>query len=261
LNVEINKEGIIKLSVEVSTSVIPLVFDDKDAVKEFSAKLANSYVEALDSINREKLSSKAKKAREYIASELLKTSATLDSVENALMNFQERNKTVALPEQLSAAIDAAAELKAEIMKTEIEIGLLRSNLREDSKELIAIRKKLEQLREQYNQMELGNKDYLLAFREVPELGKELATLLREVKIQNEVYTMLQQQYYKEKIQENKDLPTVEVLDEAIPPLKATSPRVVFSTIAGGLFVFLLMSCVVILSEKKTLFYVKRNKSE
>lgn len=261
LNVEINKEGIIKLSVEVSTSVIPLVFDDKDAVKEFAAKLANSYVEALDSINREKLSSKAKKAREYIASELLKTSATLDSVENALMNFQERNKTVALPEQLSAAIDAAAELKAEIMKTEIEIGLLRSNLREDSKELIAIRKKLEQLREQYNQMELGNKDYLLAFREVPELGKELATLLREVKIQNEVYTMLQQQYYKEKIQENKDLPTVEVLDEAIPPLKATSPRVVFSTIAGGLFVFLLMSCVVILSEKKTLFYVKRNKSE
>ena len=98
LNVEINKEGIIKLSVEVSTSVIPLVFDDKDAVKEFAAKLANSYVEALDSINREKLSSKAKKAREYIASELLKTSATLDSVENALMNFQERNKTVALPE-------------------------------------------------------------------------------------------------------------------------------------------------------------------
>jgi tyrosine-protein kinase Etk/Wzc len=260
LDVEINKEGIIKLSVGVSTSVIPLVFDDKDTVKEFSAKLANSYVEALDSINREKLSSKAKKAREYIESEILKTSAVLDSVENALMNFQERNKAVALPEQLSAAIDAAAELKAEIMKTEIEIGLLKSNLREDSKELIAVREKLEQLREQYNQMELGNKDYLLAFGEVPELGKELATLLREVKIQNEVYTMLQQQYYKEKIQENKDLPTVEVLDEAIPPLKATSPRVVFSTIAGGLFVFLLMSFVVILSEKKTLSYVKRNKS-
>lgn len=261
LNVEINKEGIIKLSVDVSTSVIPLVFDDKDRVKEFSARLSNSYVEALDSINRKKLSSKAKRAREYIESELVKTSAVLDSVESALMNFQERNKTVALPEQLSAAIDAAAKLKAEIMKTEIEMGLLKSNLREDNKELIAIRKKLEQLKEQYNQMELGNKDYLLAFREVPELGKELATLLREVKIQNEVYTMLQQQYYKEKIQENKDLPTIEVLDEAIPPLKATSPRVVFSTVAGGVFVFLLMSFVVILSEKKTLFYMKKNKPE
>lgn len=261
LNVEINKEGIIKLSVDVSTSIIPLVFDDKDTVKEFSAKLTNSYVEALDSINRKKLSSKAKKAREYIEAELVKTSALLDSVESALMNFQERNKTVALPEQLSAAIDAAAKLKSEIMQTEIEIGLLKSNLREDSKELIAIKKKLEQLKQQYNQMELGNQDYLLAFREVPELGKELTTLLREVKIQNEVYTMLQQQYYKEKIQENKDLPTIEVLDEAIPPLKAASPRVIFSTITGGVFVFLLMSFVIILSERKTLLYANKNKQE
>ena len=261
LNVEINKEGIVKLSVEVSTSLIPLIFDDKDTVKEFSAKLSNSYVQALDSINREKLSSKAKKAREYIEAELIKTRTELDSVESALMNFQERNKTVALPEQLSAAIDAAAKLKTEIMKTEMEMGLLKSNLREDSKELMAIRKKLEQLNEQYGQMELGNRDYLLAFKEVPELGKKLATLIREVKIQNEVYTLLQQEYYKEKIQENRDLPTVEVLDEAIPPLKASSPRVVFSTITGGLFIFLLMSFIVILSERKTLLYTKKNKEE
>jgi len=110
-------------------------------------------------------------------------------------------------------------------------------------------------------MELGNRDYLLAFKEVPELGKKLATLIREVKIQNEVYTLLQQEYYKEKIQENRDLPTVEVLDEAIPPLKASSPRVVFSTITGGLFIFLLMSFIVILSERKTLLYTKKNKEE
>ena len=111
LNVGMSKEGIVKVSVSVSTSLIPLLFDNKDSVKEFSAKLSNAYVSALDSINREKLSSKAKKAREYIEVELVKTRASLDSVESALMNFQERNKTVSLPEQLSAAIDAAAKLK------------------------------------------------------------------------------------------------------------------------------------------------------
>ena len=254
LNVEMSKEGIVKVSVNVSTSLIPLIFDNKDTVKEFSAKLSNSYVAALDSINREKLSSKAKKAREYIEDELLNTRAALDSVEGALMNFQEKNKTISLPEQLTAAIDAAAKLKAEIVETEMQMGLLKTNLREDSKDLIALRKKLEQLNEQYSQMELGNQDYLLAFSEVPELGKQLATLLREVKIQNQVYTMLQQEYYKEKIQENKDLPTVEVLDKAIPPLKASSPRVVLSTITGGVFIFLLMSFIVIVGERKTLLY-------
>ncbi len=261
LNVDMSKEGIVKVSVNVSTSLVPLIFDNKDTVKEFSAKLSNSYVAALDSINREKLSSKAKKAREYIEDELVKTRSALDSVESALMNFQEQNKTIALPEQLSAAIDAAAKLKAEIVETEMQMGLLKSNLRDDNKGLIAIRKKLEQLKEQYNQMVLGNQDYLLAFSEVPELGKQLATLLREVKIQNQVYTLLQQEYYKEKIQENKDLPTVEVLDKAIPPLKARSPRVVLSTVTGGIFIFILMSFIVILGERKTLLYKNKNKSE
>ena len=261
LNLSINKEGIITVSVDVSTSLFPRLFGNSDTVREFSATLTNSFIEALDKINREKLSSKARRAREYIEGELIRTRRQLDSVEVVLMNFQERNKTVALPEQLNAAIEAAAKLKSEIMKTEIEIGYLKSNLREDSRELQALRKKLDQLQEQYNRMELGSQDYLLAFREVPELGKELATLLREVKIQNEVYILLQQQYYKERIQENRDLPTVEVLDEAIPPLRKSSPKTVFSTITGGIFVFLLMSLIVVFAEQKKYKYSRSEKAE
>jgi uncharacterized protein involved in exopolysaccharide biosynthesis len=261
LNLEVNKEGIIKVSVNVKTTFLPKIFEDIDSVKKFSALLTNSFIEALDKINREKLSSKAKKAREYIETELLKTRIALDSVEIALMTFQERNKTVALPEQVSAAIDAAAKIKTEIMKTEMEIGLMKSNLKEDSRELQLLNKKLEQLREQYNRMELGSKDYLLAFKEVPELGKELATLLREVKIQNEVYMLLQQQYYKEKIQENRDMPIVDVLDEAIPPLRKSSPQTVFSTIAGGIFVFLAMSLFVVFGEMRKSKYLRTSKDK
>jgi tyrosine-protein kinase Etk/Wzc len=257
LKLDVNKEGIIKVSVDIRTSLLPLLFDDPDKVKKFSAAITNSFVEALDKINREKLSSKAKKAREYIEAELLKTRRSLDSVEVALMTFQERNRAVALPEQVSAAIDAAAKIKSEIMQTEIEIGLMKSNLKEDSRELQLLNKKLQQLQEQYNKMELGSQDYLLAFREVPELGKELATLLREVKIQNEVYLLLQQQYYKEKIQENRDLPTVDVLDEAIPPLRKSSPRVLFSTITGGVFIFIGMSFFVVFGEMKKIKYLNK----
>jgi tyrosine-protein kinase Etk/Wzc len=259
LEVEINKEGIIKLSVDVSTSPLPFLLDDKEKIRKFSAELSNSFAEALDKINREKLSSKAKRAREYIEAELFKTRTQLDSVENQLMKFQEINKTVALPEQLKAAIDAASKLKSEIVKTEIEIGMLKQNLKEDNKVLISLRNKLNELKEQYNKMELGSQDYLLAFGEVPELGKELATLLREVKIQNEVYTLLQQQYYKEKIQENRDIPTVEILDEAIPPLKPVAPRVIFSSVMGGVFVFLFISLIFVLSERKTYLYNKEGK--
>jgi len=252
LNIELTKEGIIKLNVTVSTHFFPLFSDEQKFVRRLSADLSNSFIEALDNINRNKLTSKAKKAREYIEGQIIITKGLLDSVETSLMSFQKSNKTFALPEQVKAAIDAASKIKAEIATTEIELGMVRSNLKEDNRTLVALRSKLEQLREQYNKMEMGSQDYLVSFKEVPQLGRELASLLREVKIQNEVYLLLQQQYYKEKIQENRDLPTVDVLDEAIPPQKPTGPRVIFSSIIGGAFVFMLISLIIIYSEQKKL---------
>ncbi len=252
LNVEVTKEGIIKLNIDVKTKIFPMIFDNTDSVRKFAAELTNSFVDALDKMNKQKLSSKAKRGREYIESQLKITKASLDSVENALSDFQKKNKTFALPQQITASLDAAARLKSEITKTEIEIGMLKQNLREDNKAILSLQNKLSELKQQYSKMEMGSQDYLLAFKDVPALGKELTELLREVKIQNEVYQVLQQQYYQELIQENKDIPTIEVLDEAIPPLKASEPRVVFSSALGGVFVFLLMSLIFIYKEKKLL---------
>jgi tyrosine-protein kinase Etk/Wzc len=250
LKIDLTKEGIIKLNVDVKTSYFPKFSSDTDSVKALSASLSNSFVEALDKINRVKLTSKAKRAREYIENQLHKTRAALDSVETQLTLFQQTNKTISLPEQLKAAIEAASKLKAEIVKTEIEIGLMQTNLREDNQVLVSMRRKLNELQEQFNKMELGNQDYILAFGEVPDLGKRMAALLREVKIQNEVYLLLQQQYYKEKIQENRDIPTVDVLDEAIIPKEKSAPRTVFSTAVGSLFILIAVSSFLVYDEKR-----------
>jgi tyrosine-protein kinase Etk/Wzc len=257
LDISLTKEGIIKLNVEVSSSYLPIIFDRLDTLREFSAKLSNSYAEALDIVNRDKLSSKAKNAREYIEQQLVSTKFALDSAETALMEFQRTNKTISLPEQVQAAIDAAAGIRTEIIKTEIEVGMMGSNLREDNKNLLALREKLNELKSQYNKMEMGNQDYLLAFKEVPQLGRQMASLLRDVKIQNEIYLLLQQQYYKEKIQETRDIPTVEILDHAVPPLRASGPRVVFASVMSGLFVFLLLSAIIIANEKKFISFRKK----
>ena len=252
LNIDISKEGILKLDVTISTHIFPLFSDEPAKVKKLSADISNSFIEALDIINRNKLTSKAKQAREYIEGQIIITKNTLDSVETSLMSFQKSNKTFSLPEQVKAAIDAAAKIKAEIATTEIELGMVRANLKEDNRTLIALRTKLEQLKEQYNKMEMGSQDYLVSFKEVPQLGRELASLIREVKIQNEVYLLLQQQFYKEKIQENKDLPTIDILDAAIPPQRPVSPRLIFSTVLGGVFVFMFLSLCIIYSEQKKL---------
>ncbi|MCK7522832.1 MAG: hypothetical protein MZV64_36710 [Ignavibacteriales bacterium] len=181
----------------------------------------------------------------------------MDSAEVALMNFQSKNKTIAIPEQVKAAIEASAQIKSEIIQTEMQLGLIKSDASENSRIVAALNKKLQELKSQYSQFETGSEDYLLAFKDLPTLGKDLAGLLRDVRIQNEVYVLLQQQYYKEKIQENREIPTVEILDEAIPPKKPIAPRVVYSSVAGAIFLFILLSLIFILKDKK--FYDNKNK--
>lgn len=252
LEIDLNKEGIIKLSVNVKTKLIPYLFDNVDEKKKLASDLSNTFIEALDKINREKLVSRSRRARLFVEDQLIRTKVKLDSVENALMEFQKKNKTISLPDQIKSAIETAAQIKTEIAKTEVELGLLQYNVNENDRTYLSLKKKLEQLRAQYAKIELGNQDYFLAFKDVPALGKELSELMREVKIQNEVYLLLQQQYYKEKIQENRDLPTVEILDEAVLPDQKASPRVIFSTIAGSIFIFLFVSLIIVVLQQKKL---------
>jgi tyrosine-protein kinase Etk/Wzc len=256
LSMDLSKEGVITLSVNVSTSFVPKIFSDTDSIKKLSARISNSFVEALDSINREKVSYRAKRAREYIEAQLIQTKTELDTAEMKLMEFQKENKTISLPEQLTSVIESAAKLKAEIVNTEIEIALLEPNSRPDNKNLLALRKRLNQLQNEYEKFDIDSDDYLLAFSNVPELGMELAKLMRTIKIKNEVYILLQQQYYKERIQENRDVPTIDILDEAIPPKKQVSPRLGYNTVIGTIFVLLLVSLFFVIKEKKLSIFNK-----
>jgi uncharacterized protein involved in exopolysaccharide biosynthesis len=256
LEMDLSKEGVITLSVKLSTGFIPKIFSDTDSIKILSALISNSFVEALDSINREKVSYRAKRAREYIEAQLMQTKTELDTAEMKLMEFQKENKTISLPEQLTSVIESAAKLKAEIVNTEIEIALLEPNSRPDNKNLLALRKRLDQLQNEYEKFDIDSDDYLLAFSNVPELGMKLSKLIRTVKIKNEVYVLLQQQYYKEKIQENRDVPTIDILDEAIPPKKQVSPRLGYNTVVGSVFVLLLVSLFFVIKEKKISIFNK-----
>jgi uncharacterized protein involved in exopolysaccharide biosynthesis len=260
LELDLSKEGVITLSVKVSTPYIPFIFADTDSIKKLSADISNSFIEALDSINREKVSYRAKRGREYIEAQLEITKTELDSAEKKLMEFQKTNKTVSLPDQLTSVIESAAKLKAEIVSTEIEIGLLEPNSKPDNRTLLALKKKLSQLQKEYEKFDIDSDDYLIAFSDVPELGMQLSKLLRTVKIKNEVFLLLQQQFYKERIQENRDVPTIDILDEAIPPERKSAPRTVYTTFVSSIFFMLLVSTIIIFRERKISLFKKEDKN-
>jgi uncharacterized protein involved in exopolysaccharide biosynthesis len=248
ISTDLNKEGIVKLSVDVTSGLFPSIFSNKDSLKSEAQLIAKTFIEGLDFVNNSKISNKSKRTRIYLEGQLELTKATLDSVEKALVEFQQKNKTVALPEQMKSSLEAAAKLKSEITRIEIEMSLLKNDVTEENKYYNSLKKQLEELRNQYYKFDTDKIDYLVSFKNAPELGREFSSLYREVRIQNEIYVMLQQMYYKEKIQEKRDIPTVDILDEPIKPDKPSSPRMIFSTVIGGIFIFIGLSAFYIYKE-------------
>ncbi|NUN09654.1 MAG: hypothetical protein HUU54_10805 [Ignavibacteriaceae bacterium] len=240
LNIEVTKEGLLKLWVPVSTGYFQRYSDEKEKYKQLASDVSLSFLEVLDSLNKTRLVSKAQKAREYIETQLAVTKTQLDSAEQKLSYFQKSNKSISLPDQMRAAIESAAKVKGEIVNTEITIGILSKNLTPDHPNLLALKSKLTELKDQYKKFESGNNDFLLSFTNAPELAIRLADLTREVKILNEVYLFLQQQFYKEKIQENKETSTIEILDPPQLPEREIAPRTIYSTLLGMVFIFIIV---------------------
>ncbi|MGH8004612.1 MAG: GNVR domain-containing protein [Limisphaerales bacterium] len=58
----------------------------------------------------------------------------------------------------------------------------------------------------------------------PELNREVARRKREVGIKSETYVTLTQQYELAKIETEKEIPIVQVLDAAVPSLKKSAPK-------------------------------------
>lgn len=228
------KELVSRVSVNVTPEgLISLSYEDQNRNK--SADVANRFVEELDRVNRETSTSKAKNARVFIEERLTQTQKDLSLAEENLKKFQEENKTLVLDDQMKSAIEKAADLKAEMVSSEIELNVLSKTMSPSHPQIQSLQSKINEIKRQLDRLELGNQNEKpedktildVSFNQVPSLSLQLARLIREVKIQEAVFELLTQQYEQYKIEENKDTPTVQILDMAVPPEKRAKPKRAF----------------------------------
>ncbi len=222
-SISVSMEGIVTVSVRAGCS-------------ERSAEVANSYVKNLDLVNRLTNTSRGRASRIFIEQRLREVEDDLAESERAMREFQEKNKTVSLEDEVVEAIRAAAELKAEIVGREVALGVLAQFATPENPQVKQLASEIAQLRRQLDLMEIGPKaagdssasgfgvGFSVPFARVPEVGMELARLTRELEIQNAIYALLMQQYEEAKIAEARDTPTVQVLDRAQPPERKSAPR-------------------------------------
>lgn len=194
---EIGEDGLISLHVE-----------DRD--RKRAADMANRMVAILDDFNRETRITRGKRARIFIEERLRSTDTLLASAEDSLRRYQQRTKTLLLPSTETGAADVSAKLLAERIDLQMQIGLASSVASSSTPELQRLRMRQAELDRQ--------------IQKIPSLGMGAARLYRDVKVQEQVFSLLMAQLEEAKIEEAKDVPTVEVLDLAVPPEHKERPR-------------------------------------
>jgi tyrosine-protein kinase Etk/Wzc len=249
-------DNVTRFNVDRKTQIISISVEDKDPKK--AADMANAYVDALDQINQKVNTTEGHRKRVFLEDRLKKVMHDLSKAETDLKAFQEKYKLVAVDEQSKAAIEGAAKIKGEIIASQTELEVLKQFGTEKQREAIMLKSRIAELNKQLARIETGNpgedkagdakksennSDFYIPFNEMPELGMQLARLMRDVKVQENVFELLTSQYEVAKIDEAKDMNTVQFLDRAFPPDRRSSPKrariVILSTVVAFFFAIFL----------------------
>lgn len=261
LDVVLKRTGLIIISSTTKTGYFPNKADGIKAAK-FSSDVANASVWALDKLNREKNTTRSHKKRVYIEKVLQQKRKELDSADKNLENFRLNNKVLTLDEQSQAVLNNAVNVSTELAKAEIELNLKLQEFEPNSPAVKLYKEKINNLRNQFQRTQMGgignNDKFSIPLSEVPSLIRQYTNFVREQKVLEQVNLYLHTQKYQESIQEESDVPTVEVLDEAIPPLRRFAPdRKLMVLLAFTVSAILAMSIITSFAFYKGMLRIKK----
>ena len=241
-------DGMVKIS-KSKEEVISITVEDKDPKK--AAALANAFVEELDRVNKGMVTTSGRRMRVFIEKRLNEAKIELTKAEEAIKAFQEGNRAVKLDDQSRAILEAIGTVKGQLMAKEVELQAMLSYATPNNPQAEILKTQVEELTEKLRELGEGKKkpgnpssqDIFIPTAKIPDLALRYARLLREAKVQQTLYELLTQQYEMARIQEAKDTPTVQVLDEAkVPELKSKPSKrqiVMLSAITAGFFAIFL----------------------
>jgi len=245
VDIKVYRTGIVEISCTAPTKML-------------AYRMAKLFVEELDRFNRNAVMTKGKNTRIFIERRLREVEEELKNAEEALREFNEKNKTVKLDEELLKAIEVYSDLKSQLLSYEVKRDLLRSISGAENPDLKRVEAQIAALKGKLSEIEEGNGDgfgagFSIPLNQLPEKSIEYARLLRDVEVKTKLYAFLVEQYETAKIMESKDTPTLQVIEKAEVPEMRSWPKRKMLVLIGAILSFVLSLLFAIVFE-----YLDRN---
>ena len=232
-----------------------IVISVTDEVPKRSSEMANYYVQIVNEMSVELGVTESRNNRQFIEKRFIQAQTDIANIEDSLENFSRKYNVMALEEQMKAAIEVAAKVKAELEIAKLEQTILLRNYGEDSPIVKDASLKVSELNNQLANLKFGEDKNLksslnlfVPFEKVPETGVMYVRLMRDYEIQNKLLEFIYPIYEQARIEEQKDMPVVLVVDEAISPQKKSSPKRTLIVIGAFLISFFVSLGYVLITE-------------
>jgi len=237
-----------EVNVEAEPTLATIGVEVSAQDPKLAASAANLYFETLNQRLINQGSAQMRGQRTFVVDRLKTVSKELDEAENALKDFQIKNKFIAIDSQTRGAVDAGAGMRGQLIAAELELERIRTFATESHPQVIQLKKYIVELKRQMSRSQYGQpmtlppedrnsgkqrEEFFVPTVRQPELYFQMVRLYRDLKVQEAVYTLLTQQLESIKLSEALDLPRVEFLDLATPAGGHSGPRPIYNMTAAG----------------------------
>ncbi|MEW6741398.1 MAG: GNVR domain-containing protein [Planctomycetota bacterium] len=212
-----------------------------DRDPERAAAMANAFVNELQVLTRALDFGKAGHEKRFLGAQLAACGERLRGAEERLKSFKEAYKTIELEAQARAAIEALARLYGTLQAEQVhfeQLALSRKELDPLVLQSLAAQRELRQQIDELESDRATGTSVLIPVGAMPDLVLQYQRLYRDMKVEETVYELLQQQLVLAGIREERDAMELQVVEAAVPPLRKYGPPRKLIVLAGTLLGFL-----------------------
>lgn len=214
--------GLVQVRAGKKDGIITITVEDEDPRQ--AAAIANGYVEEFSKLVAELSVSDATHDRKFLEERLARSRADLAAAEEAMKNFQVKNKAVNVGEQAKASLEGVAMLKAQIALQQSQLSALRSQYTESTQDVMTLKASIGNLSAQLARLEGTGTGAIPSVGSVPALGQEQIRLLRDFKTQEMIVELLTKQNELAKLTQARSNSGIQVIQHAEVPDKKVKPK-------------------------------------
>ena len=223
LSLEVSEVGYFSIS-KMLAFTISAYSTSPDTAQQIAQFTFNCIDSAIQKISTER----ASRNRLYIEKQLMDNNKRLASLQEKMKDFQEKNKTIDVKDQVMLSIQTYSHIKGLMEKNELLLKNLKTTYSQDVPKIQEIENNIAVYKHKLNEIERDTQpDVFPGFAKFSTIFPEYTNLTRDVEIKQYLISFLIKEAEKAKIQEKKSVSSLIIIDPAVVPEYRDKPQRTF----------------------------------